>query len=184
MEWVPDTKSDTRCGVEEKILKEFWKRCLNRQFCLFVCFKDFFFLDVYHFYGEGNGTPLQCSCLENPMDREAWWAAVHAVAKSRTRLSDFTFTFHFHALEKEMAIHSSIPAWRIPGTGEPGGLQSMGSHRVPHDWSDLAAAAGPFLKSFLNLLQYCFCLRFMWDPSSLRRDGTHTLCIGRRGLNH
>ena len=71
--------------------------------------------------GEGNGTPLQCSCLENPMHGGAWEAAVHGVAKSRTRLSDFTFTFHFHALEKEMAIHSSILAWRIPGRGEPVG---------------------------------------------------------------
>ena len=83
--------------------------------------------------GEGNGTPLQYSCLENPMDGGAWWAAVHGVAKSRTRLSDFTFTFHFHALEKEMATHSSVLAWRIPGTAEPGGLPSMGSHRVGHD---------------------------------------------------
>ena len=83
--------------------------------------------------GEGNGTPLQHSCLENPMDGGAWWAAVHGVAKSRTQLSDFTFTFHFHALEKEMATHSSVLAWGIPGTGEPGGLLSMGSHRVGHD---------------------------------------------------
>ena len=91
--------------------------------------------------GEGNGTPLQYSCLENPMDGGAWWAAVHGVAKSWTQLSDFTFTFHFHALEKEMATHSSVLAWRIPGTEEPGGLPSMGSHRVGHDWSNLAAAA-------------------------------------------
>ena len=91
--------------------------------------------------GEGNGTPLQYSCLENPMDRGAWWAAVHGVEKSRTWLSDFTFTFHFHALEKEMATHSSVLAWRIPGVVEPGGLPSMGSHRVGHDWSDLAVAA-------------------------------------------
>ena len=91
--------------------------------------------------GEGNGTPLQYSCLENPMDRGAWWATVHGVAKSQIQLSDFTFTFLFHALEKEMATHSSVLAWRIPGTGEPGGLPSMGSHRVRHDWSDLAAAA-------------------------------------------
>ena len=82
---------------------------------------------------EGNSTPLQYSCLENPMDGGAWWATVHGVAKSRTRLSDFTFTFHFHALEKEMATHSSVLAWRIPGTGEPCGLPSMGSHRVGHD---------------------------------------------------
>ena len=77
---------------------------------------------------EGNGNPLQYSRLENPIDGGAWWAAVHGVAKSRTRLSDFPFTFHFHALEKEMATHSSVFAWRIPGTGEPGGLPSMGSH--------------------------------------------------------
>ena len=81
----------------------------------------------------GNGTPLQYSCLENPMDGGAWWAAVHGVTKSRTRLSDFTFTFHLHALEKEMATHSSVLAWRIPGMGEPVGLPSMGSHRVGHD---------------------------------------------------
>ena len=80
-------------------------------------------------YREGNGNPLQYSCLENPMDR------------SQTRLSDFTFTFHFRTLEKNMATHSSVLAWRIPGTGEPGGLPSLGSHRVRHDWSDLAAAA-------------------------------------------
>ena len=80
----------------------------------------------YSLSGEGNGTPLQYSCLENPMDGGAWWAAVHGVAKSQTQLSDFTFTFHFHALEKEMATHSSVLAWRIPGTGEPGGLLSVG----------------------------------------------------------
>ena len=85
------------------------------------------------FIGEGNGTLLQYSCLENPMDGGVWWAAVHGVAKSRTRLSDFTFTFHFHALEKEMATHSSFLAWRIPETGGPGGLPSMGSYRVGHD---------------------------------------------------
>ena len=83
--------------------------------------------------GESNGTPLQYSCLENPMDGGAWWAAVHGVAESRTVLSDFTFTFHFHALEKEMATHSGVLAWRIPGTGEPGGLLSVGSQRVRHD---------------------------------------------------
>ena len=92
--------------------------------------------------GEGNGTLLQYSCLEKPMDGGAWWAAVHEVAKSWTRLSDFTFTFHFHASEKEMATHSSLLAWRIPGMVEPDGLPSMGSHRVGQDWSDLAVAAG------------------------------------------
>ena len=79
------------------------------------------------------GTPLQNSCLENPMDRGAWWAAAHGVVKNRTQLSDFSFTFHFRALEKEMAPHSSVLAWRIPGMGEPGGLPSVGSHRVGHD---------------------------------------------------
>ena len=83
--------------------------------------------------GEGNGTPLQYSCLENPMGRGAWWASVHGVAKSQTRLSNLTFTFHFHELEKAMATHSSVLAWRILGMGEPGGLPSMGSHRVGHD---------------------------------------------------
>ena len=91
----------------------------------------FVFNNTYScFLGEGKGT--QYSCLENPMDGGAWWAAVHGVSKSQTWLSDFTFTFHFSALEKEMATHSSVLAWRIPGTG---------SHRVRHDWSDLAAAA-------------------------------------------
>ena len=87
----------------------------------------------YSSIGEGDGNPLQYSCLENPMDRGAWWAAVLGVAKSQTQLNDFTFIFHFHALEKEMATHSSVLAWRIPGTGEPGGLPSLGSHRVGHD---------------------------------------------------
>ena len=75
--------------------------------------------------------PTPVSCLENPMDGGAWWAAVHGVAESWTRLSDFTF--HLHALGKEMATHSSVLAWRVPGTAEPGGLLSMGSHRVGHD---------------------------------------------------
>ena len=85
------------------------------------------------YFGEGNGTPLQYSCLETPMDGGAGQAAIHGVAKSLIRLSDFTFTFHFHALEKEMATHSNVLAWRIPGTRQPGGLPSMGSHRVRHD---------------------------------------------------
>ena len=83
--------------------------------------------------GEGNGNPLQYSCLENPMDGGAWLAAVHGVAKSQTRLSDFTLTFHLPALEKEMATHSSVLAWRIPWMEKPGRLQSMGSHGVRHD---------------------------------------------------
>ena len=91
------------------------------------------FGDKYGLRGEGNGTPLQYSCLENPMDGGAWSAAVLGVTKSQTRLSGFTVPFHFHALEKEMAPHSSVLAWGIPGTGEPGGLPSMGSHRIGHD---------------------------------------------------
>ena len=83
--------------------------------------------------GEGNGGLLQCSCLENPRDGGAWWAAIYGVTKSRTRLINFTFTFHCHALENEMATHSSVLAWRIPGTGEPDGLPFMGSNRIRHD---------------------------------------------------
>ena len=108
---------------------------ISKNWAVFHVFVDNFVLVL-----EGK---LQYSCLENPMDGGAWWAAVHGVARSRTRLSDFTFTFHFHAVEKEMAPYSSVHAWRIPGTGEPGGLPSMGSHRVGHDWSDLAAAIFP-----------------------------------------
>ena len=107
--------------------------------------RQLFILSIVSFLvGEGNGTPLQYSCLENSMDGGAWKAAVHGVAEGRMWLSDFTFTLHVQALEKEMATHSSVLAWRIPGTGEPGGLLSMGPHRVGHDWSDLAAAAAVF----------------------------------------
>ena len=118
---------------------------------------------LYLFSGEGNGIPLQYSCLENPMVGGAWWDAVHGVAKSRTWLSDFTFTFHFHALEKEMATHSSVLAWRIPGMGEPGGLPSMESHRVGQDWSDLAAAAAA------KYLQLCSTL---CHPMDYRNPGS------------
>ena len=111
------------------------------------------FLGSSYAAGEGDGTPLQYSCLDNPMDGGAWWTAVHGVAESRTRLSDFTFTFHFYALEKEMATHSSVLAWRIPGTGEPGGLPSTGSHRVGDDWSDLAAAAAAVMQLNKTALQ-------------------------------
>ena len=115
--------------------------------------------------GEGNGTSLQYSCLETPMDREAWWAAVHGVAKSWTRLSDFTFTFHFHALEKEMATHSSVLAWRIPGTGESDGLPSMGSHRVRHDWSELAAAAAAPKKALRATMDQ----KYLWVQRETQR---------------
>ena len=90
---------------------------------------------MQYFIGEGNGTPLQYSCLENPMDRGAWWAAVHGVAKSWAQLSDFTLTFHFHALEKEMATYSSVLAWRIPGTGS-----LVGCHLWGHTESDTTEA--------------------------------------------
>ena len=107
--------------------------------------------------GEGNGTPLQYSCLENPKGGGAWWAAVHGVSKSWTRLSDFTFTFHFPALEKEMATHSSVLAWRISGTGEPCGLPSLGSHRVGQDWSDTTAAATAAHQIHLQVSLYWIC---------------------------
>ena len=84
-------------------------------------------------FGEGNGNPLQYSCLEGPMNGGAWWVAVHVVARSQTQLSDFTFIFHFHALEKEIATHSSVLVWRVPEMGEPGGLPSVGSHRVRYN---------------------------------------------------
>ena len=100
-------------------------------FLLSHCLED---LRTFHGEdGEGNGNPLQYCCLENPMGRGVWSAAVHGVAKSRTRLGDSTFTFHFRALEKEMATHSSVLAWGILGTAQPGGLPSMGLHRVGHD---------------------------------------------------
>ena len=144
-----------------------------------------------YFLGGGNGNPLQYSCLENSMNGGAWQAAVHGVAKSQTRLSNFTFSFYFHALEKEMAAHSSVLAWRIPGTGEPGGLPSMGLHRVRHDWSDLAAAANYFLgfsmygsfKLLMNswlslcgrLLTIFYCIKAFSNLCNLRIKNTESL---------
>ena len=118
-------------------------------------------MHVYLYLGEGNDTPLQYSCLENPMDGGAWWAAVHGVAKRRTQLSDFTFTFHFHALEKEMATHSSVLAWRNPGMGEPGWLPSLGLHRVRHDWNDLAAYLYIYIFKYIYIL-YLSNLKKSW----------------------
>ena len=131
----------------------------------------YIYIYIWYIYGEGNGTPLQYSCLENPMDEGAWKAAVHEVAKSRTWLNNFTLTFHFHALEKEMATHSSVLAWRIPGTGEPGGLPSLGSHRVRHDWSDLAAAAAAWYTYIYVCVCVCVCvwitLLYTWSNTTL-----------------
>ena len=110
------------------------------------------------------------------MDGGAWQAAVHGIAKSQTRVSDFTFIFHFHALEKEMATHSSVLSWRIPGTGEPGGLPSMGSHRVGNDWSDLAAAAAAAAARGRG-----YMYTYSWFPGGL--DGKESVCnAGNPGL--
>ena len=109
--------------------------------------------------------PTPVLLLENPKDGGAWWAVVHGVAKSRTRLSDFTLTFHFHALDKEMATHSSVLAWRIPGMTEPGGLPSLGLHRVGHDWSDLAAVTNNVEYIFQVFIGYLY--PFFGDPLAL-----------------
>ena len=106
---------------------------------------------------EPGGLQSMGSLRVGNMNRGAWWATAHGVAKSQTPLSDFTFTFHFHALEKEMATHSIVLAWRIPGTGEPGGLLSMGFHRVGYDWSNLAAAAAALPHIFVKM-----CKHFGW----------------------
>ena len=116
------------------------------------------------------------------MDRGAWKAAVHGVAEGQTWLSDFTFPFHFHASEKEMATHSSVLASRIPGMGEPGRLPSMGSHRVGHDWSDLAAAAAA--SSTLLLLKagrlWSYALPFCVHRCTfITRTSTHLWLLGR-----
>ena len=103
------------------------------------------------------------------MDGGAWWTTVHGVTESRTWLSDFTLTFHFHALEKEMATHSSVLAWRIPGSGEPGGMPSMGLHRVWHDWSDLAAVL--ILATCTSNPELFTCYPLCWIPSHIFSHG-------------
>ena len=128
--------------------------------------------------GGGNGNLLQYSCRDNPMDRGTWPTTVQGVAKSQTWLSIWIclhtlFTFHFHALEKEMATHSGVFAWRIPGTREPGGLPSMGSHRVGHDWSDLAAAAAAHsVLKYIGLSKnfICFFVHLCGKPSKLHHE--------------
>ena len=126
--------SSSSSSVAQGVWSDTWQKPQEAlEISLAEWLEDRFWSQIYLLCREGNGTPLQYSCLENPMDGGAWWATVHGVAKSRTRLRDFTFTFHFHALEKEMATHSRVLAWRIPGTGEHGGLPPMGSHRVGHN---------------------------------------------------
>ena len=112
------------------------------------------------------------------MDGGAWWAAVHGVAEGRTQLSDFTFTFHFHALEKEMATYSSVLAWRIPGTEKPGGLQSMGSHRVGHESGDLAAAAAEVLSwKREDFEALCVCAQSHLTLCDPMESPTRFLCL-------
>ena len=114
----------------------------------------------------GNGIPLRYSCLENPMDGGAWWAAVHGVTKSWTRLSNFTFTLHFHALEKETATHSSVLAWRIPGMGEPSGLPSMGSQ----SWTRLKQLGGSSSSSseiFRSEISWCLGHALKWSKKEI-----------------
>ena len=134
---IAKTWKQPKCPLTEEWIKKMWciyaveyhSAITNNEIMPFAAT----WMDLENVTGEGNGTPLQYSCLENPVDGEAWKAAGHGVAEGQTRLNDFTFTFHFHTLEKEMATHSSVLAWKIPGTGEPVGLPSMGSHRVGHD---------------------------------------------------
>ena len=111
---------------------------------------------MYFLFQEGNGTPLQYSCLENPMNGGAWEAAVHGVAKSWTWLSDFTFTFHFHTLEKEMATHSSVLAWRIPGMGEPGGLPSIYGNTQSRTWLKWLSSSS--IASLILSNSFLFCV--------------------------
>ena len=148
-------------------MQSYWRRVTLVIIIIILLLKV---ISIHYFYHSAHGNQdLSGKCVIAPwsllpgksMDGGAWWAAVHGVAESRIRLSDFTFTFHFHALEKEMATHSSVLAWRIQGTEEPGGLPSMGSHRVGHDWSDLAAAAAAAPWSVPR--EKCVCLLHWWN---------------------
>ena len=156
----------------------------------FLCYlKILNYWDLYKGNREGNGTLLQYSCLKNSRDGGAWWAAVYGVTEGRARLSDFTFTFHFNALEKEMATHSSVLAWRIPGMGEPGRLPSMGLHRVGHDWSNLAAAAAYKSKGFpgssagkknLSAMQETLVWFLGWEDPLEKGKATHSSILAWR----
>ena len=130
-------KLASECQWAEETISTYLDRCSHR-----VQRRGYLLINFYCVDRRRQWHPTPVLLPGKSMDGGAWWAAVHGVAKSWTRLSDFPFTFHFHALEKEMAAHSSDLAWRIPGMGEPGGLPSMGLHRVRHDWSDLAALYG------------------------------------------
>ena len=123
--------------VNEPIASAFWLSQSPRVFLNSLSCRILFSTNCW-LDREGYGNPLQYACLENPVDRGAWWAAIHGVTELDMTWGDLAC---MHALEKEMATHASVLAWRIPGTEESGGLLSMGSHRVRHDWSDLAAAA-------------------------------------------
>ena len=130
--------------------------CLIFIFCLYILF--LYLYKILTLFCYINIFVLFLYCVK----QVAWRAAVHGVAEGRTRLSDFTFTFHFHTLEKEMATHSSVLVWRIPGTGEPGGLPSMGSHRVGHDWSYLAAAANKLTLFCFYIFCFIFYIYFVF----------------------
>ena len=148
---------------------------LNTSIQYYSCSLECIYTHI-HIYIEGSGTPLQYSCLENPMGGGAWWATVHGVAKSWTRLSDFTLTFHFHALEKEMATHSSTLAWEIPWTEEPRRLQSMGLLRVGHDWA-----------TSLSLFTFIHWRR-KWQPTPVflpgESQGQRSLVVGSHRIGH
>ena len=125
------------------------------------------FIYVYVYMEKAMATPLQYSCLANPMDGGAWWAAVQGVAKSQTWLSDFTFTFHFHALKKEMATLSSTLAWRIPGTGEPGGLPSMESHS--RTWQKQLSSSSMCI--YTHTTEYCSAHKKEWYNATFSNLG-------------
>ena len=136
----------------------------------------FFFFFALGNCREGNGNPLQCSCLENPMDGGAWKAAVQRVAKSQARLNDFTLTFHFHALEKEMATYSSVLAWRIPGTGVPGGLPLSGVALIRPRLKQLSSSSRE-LWSWETILHWIVC--YLTTPAVIIRALFHLIVLLR-----
>ena len=156
--------------------ESFWPRDWTSVFCIAVRFFNIWAIREAHFLkcllvgtliGEGNGTPLQYSCLENPMDGGAWWATVHRVAKSWTRLSDFTFTLRFHALEKEMATQSSVLALRIPGTGKPGWAAVYG---IAQSWTRLKRLSSSSSSSsrHIDVCIYRNAMFFLWEKVSTK----------------